>query len=130
MKASSSGEVPRQLHSTSRRPSPNYGTPYPTAQRAWASQLALGTLPGTARPFLLIVVVAQELGHLLRRRLDRSPALALLIRLGEAFHEFGDAAGLGLGQVETIHGLSEPQVGVDTGHHNPGVDRNQLDSEQ
>src|SRR5215470_15415011 len=48
MKASSSGEVPRQLHSTSRRPSPNYGTPYPTAQRAWASQLA-GDRDRTAR---------------------------------------------------------------------------------
>lgn len=33
-------EVPRQLHAASGRPSPIYGSPYPTAQRAWASQLA------------------------------------------------------------------------------------------
>src|SRR5262249_31192475 len=31
---------PRQLHSTSGRPSPIYDSPYPIAQRAWASQLA------------------------------------------------------------------------------------------
>src|ERR671918_137376 len=49
MKASSSGEVPRQLHSTSGRPSHIYGSPYPIAQPARTSHLGrVGEPPAVA----------------------------------------------------------------------------------
>src|SRR5688572_9940465 len=77
-------------------------------------------------------VVAAEIPDRVLGRLDDPLRRALDLLLGatllSAFEELGQALAARLGKVETIDRLSEAQVRLDAGHHDPGVDRQELDA--
>lgn len=67
--------------------------------------------------------------QLLARGLERAFGLVLCSALLEITHEAGQAFLL-LRDVEPVHRLCKPQIGVDARHHDPGVDRQQLDADE
>ena len=78
-------------------------------------------------PAALLPAAGEHVVDLLGGRLQHAARLALRATLGDPLHEPGQVLSALLVEVEAVGGLGEPQVGVDAGDHDPGVDRQDLD---
>jgi hypothetical protein len=88
------------------------------------------TVPVVAIPVLVVVAAGKRLARLLGYALQRPPGLGPRTARGDLAQQVGEPLRAVLGKVQPVHRLGEPQVGVHARDHDPGINGQQLDSDE